>query len=409
MCIGGARGLLVIWLLLAWGVGESQTVCAQVSALQGPQDGVPAETWEQRIGVHWTSTPLGDALQGLAEMYQFPLLVDRRVDPNEELTISVTDVTVRDLLGGLAAQRSLGISRLGPVVYLGPQDAAAKLRTLAELRRLDWQRLPTGMRAVGERTGRFAWSRLATPRDVLQQWAEEADLEVQNIEALPHDLMHEVRLPELSLADRLTLLTVQFDLTYHITPEGKLVLVDIPASVTLARRFPAGARAQALAAEWGERWPECRIRADRRHVVVEGTLEQIEQIAAALPGRSATPPGPVGGNTGGGQTPAADPSDPFAYQRFTVREARGTLRQIIEQFSRQLQLEIRYDEQALERAGVSLDRMTIFHVENGTIDDLWRAVLDPLGCRFTRQGRTLTIAPGSGPAQEPATPPQQAP
>jgi hypothetical protein len=273
------------------------------------------------------------------------VLIDRRVDPDRKLELTLAHLTLQEVLRQLAEQQGQEISVLGPVVYLGPPEAALRLRSLSALRHKE-------VRAAGPlvarkflATERLRWPDFATPRELLSQLAGAGGFEIAGLEQIPHDLWAETDLPALSLVDRLSLIAIQFDLTFEIGPGGRQVrLVPIPEDVAAVRE---------------------------------------EAIAASRHPRSSPPPKP---------SPRKPPET-----RFTVTSAKGPLGHLLKELAAKLQLELRIDEEALEDAGISLNDPVSFSVNNGTIDELLEAVLAPAGCTFRREGSSVEVVPARVP------------
>ena len=83
-------------------------------------------------------------------------------------------------------------------------------------------------------------------------------------------------------------------------------------------------------------------------------------------------------------------------KRFTLREARGSLSEMLEmlkQAANQSQVEVRIDHRALQRAGISLDQRVSCSVNNATLDELMSAVLRPAGLVSRRHANTIEIRP----------------
>ncbi len=160
---------------------------------------------------------LRQAVGKLSRLQGVAVLIDRRVDPDEKLDIQWDGVPLRAGLEEIARRRGLGVSLLGPVLYLGPRGAAARLRTLSALREEDVRRLPKAAAEKFTRAKAMAWDDLATPRELIEKLAAENDVEVAGEDLVPHDLWAAADLPPLSWTDRLTLIAIQFDLTFAIS------------------------------------------------------------------------------------------------------------------------------------------------------------------------------------------------
>ncbi len=336
-------------------------------------------------GPTWSGTPLRDALGELARAKQVAIVLDRRVDPGQRLELSVENVPLEQVLRQIAANRGLGISIFEPVVYFGPKEAAGRLRTLIALRADDVERLAPGERRKFLATAPLRWGDFATPREVLGQMAEAAGIGVAEPDRVPHDLLAAVDLPPLNLVERLTLVLGQFGLTFEVLPDGRTVrLVPIPDDVALERAYPAGSDPNALARRLAELAPAARIEVAGEKLVVRGLIEDHERIAA--PERPGTPP-----DTATGPKPKPVPIERIRIDSLKVQNT--PLRKVLREVAGKLDLDFQIDDDALRRAGISLDRLVSFEVKNGTVDALLSRMLGPAGLTFERRDRTVVVRP----------------
>lgn len=332
------------------------------------------------VDVYWAGTPLRQALDSLAHAQRIAVLIDRRVDPRQELDLKLNGLPLDQVLREVAKNRGLGICWLGPVAYLGPTRVTARLRTVAELRQEDVRSLP---RTVGRKfllPERLRWEDFATPRDLLSELAAQSGIEISGLELVPHDLWAAADLPPLSLVDRLTLIAGQFDLTFQLAADGTaVVLIPVPDDVAIVRSYPGGRGPEQLAEKWAAMVPQSQIKVMGDKIFVRGLLEDHERIAESMSHHR----GPRSTPAGRGQK----------QRLFTANIANKPVKQVLEHFSRQLELELKIDHEALEREDVSLQELISFSVENATFDELFEAVLDPVGCTFRRQGNVIEIRP----------------
>ncbi len=271
----------------------------------------------QPISMSWTDTPFRRAVQDLATSQRVAILLDRRIDPDQKITLSLSSTPLEEVLARVADDRRAELAQMGPVAYIGPANAARRLRTLAALRTEDAQRLSAERRKPFLAVRPWAWDDLATPRELIGLLAQEAGVEIEGQAQVPHDLWAAQSLPPLSWVDRLTLVAAQFDLTFQFDSGGRIVrLVAIPQDVALRRSYPGGAGAAEKARQWRELAPEATIEVVSGRIVVSGRLEDHERLSgsarpvatkspatARRPGtRSSHPhgaPGPLGQATGG--------------------------------------------------------------------------------------------------------------
>lgn len=371
-------GTVVVLLDLAWsGTGQLRAADTQTSWLTG-------SALHQRLaaplGVDWSGSPIREALAGLAKAQRVAIYLDRRVDPEQKLEAALRGVPLEEICRQVAESQGLGVTQFGPVIYFGPAEYTSRLRTLAALRAAELGELPAKSAAIFARAEPLRWPDFAEPRRLLADLGSRNGVEVAGLEQVPHDLWAGADLPALSLVDRFTLLAGQFDLTFRFAPDGQsITLVRIPETVTLLRSYPAGRQPDQLIRKWSALAPKSRIEHSGDRIVVEGLLEDHERIAAA--GRPAI--------RSSAKLGFGDQAD----KRFTVRQAQGAWESLLKQLAERLDLTIKIDRKALERAGISPQQPISFSVEEATLDELLDAVLRPAGCTFRRQGNVVEVTP----------------
>jgi hypothetical protein len=271
------------------------------------------------------------------------ILIDRRVDPGQKLDLTIKDEPLQVALQAIADHCGLGVSRLGAVVYLGPLSAARRLRPAAAAFGQAVGRLPTTAQRKLFQAKALAWEDLSTPRDLLTHLAEQNGVEIDGLQRVPHDLWAAADLPPLSLIDRLCLIAMQFDLTFEVEDRGKrLVLVPLPGYLP--------------AATDDHGW-SLGLHAKGKPLATEPT-PAVDQIRIQHLSVQAEPLGPV-------------------------------LRQLADR----LGLDLRVDEKALQAAGISLDQRVTVKVENVTVDELFRRLLESTGLTFHRHHKVVEIVP----------------
>jgi len=333
----------------------------------------------QPVAVHFGENPLRKALYDLGRAHRVAVLLDRRVDPGRKIDMQLTDVSLEDAFRAIARQRRLGVSVLGSVVYVGPTRVSTRLRTLAELRHEEIRRLPPDVGREFLLPRPFQWDDFAMPRALLEELARQHDWEIEGLDRIPHDLWAGVELPPLPPADQLTLILVQFDLTFRVGTDGQsLALIPVPADVALVRNYPGGTDPKATAGKLATIAPNAQVKVVGNRVYVKGLLEDHQRITSPRrPPRQ--PPRPP---------TASDRS--LANKRFTL-EANHPAQSLLEEFAKQLRLDLRIDEAGLQASGISLRKHVKFRVENATIDELLDAVARPLGLSIRRQGNVVEI------------------
>jgi hypothetical protein len=329
--------------------------------------------------VTWSNTPISRALASLSQAQHISIVLDRRVDPDRSLRLALPREPLADILRKIAAQSGLGYCQLGPVAYFGPVEAAQRLRTLAALRTQEAQSLPANVTKKLLERRATTWDELAEPRQILEQWAADAEVALVGQNLIPHDLWPAAKLPPMSWIDRATLLTSQFGLTFRMDPDGrKITLMPVPHKVTLVRNYRARGRAEATAARWGAEMPTAVIAAAGDEVRVEGLLEDHELLARRLRGSQ-----PRRTSTTAGK------------EVYQVSVESTPLVRVVEQLATRLSLEVTWDREAIDRAGISIEQRTSLKVDNADLDQLLRALFKGSGLTFERNDRSVVIKVGA--------------
>jgi hypothetical protein len=298
---------------------------------------------EHPVDILWSGVSLRAGLEGLAESQHVAIVIDRRVDPGRELKVALHDTPLGSALQIIADGFQLGITRFGSVVFIGPTAGAKRLCPLAAAREKGIRQLSAPVQGVFLAKKAMAWPDLSTPRALIEQLAEENGLEIVGLERVPHDLWAAADLPPLRLIDRLTLILVQFDLTFEVSTDGKqITLMPIPDNVPEAVESvkPANSKAAATTSSSG------------RGDVTIGAVR---------------------------------------IQRLTIQSE--PLGSVLRQLAGRLGLILEIDEKAVQAAGISLDQGISFRVQNVTVDELFEQLLRNTGLRYRRHEKQIAIAP----------------
>ena len=363
---------------VAWGIlwgGRPTTGAETTNWLTGARF---QKQLSQPVDVVWDDVPLRQAMSNLARAQRVAVVIDRRVDPSQKLKLQLRGVSLQEAFEEIARSRRLGVSLLGSVVYLGPPQSAARLRTIVAIRCEEIRRLSPGLQRKFLLPKEFSWEDFAMPRALLEQLAEQTGLKIDGSGRVPHDLWAAAGLPSLSPVEQLTLILAQFDLTFEVgSDERSISLARIPEEVAVVRDYPGGSDPRETALKFAVLAPDARIKVVGEKVYVKGFVEDHQRITS--PRRP--------------KRPAAAPvQHDFANTRFTleVDQPAGAL---LRQLAVQLKLDLRIDDEGLQKAGISLEGRVAFSVKDATIDELLAAVVEPLGLAWRRRGNVVEIGP----------------
>jgi hypothetical protein len=388
------------------------------SAQPAPQSGLsgePASTTEtsvvyltgsqfedalnQSVSLSWQDRPLRSGLRQLSESREVAVLLDRRIDPEQTLTLGLTRLSLLDILKTIATECGSGVSVVGNTVYIGPAKTAARLRTLVELRsrELVGENAVAGTKRSFEllRRDRLAWQDLDRPADIVESVCREAGLQIEASPApvskataespklVPHDLWAEASIPHATVTEKLILILAQFDLSFEWEAAATRVrLVPLPDSPTLQRVWASLTRTKR--ARVSEILPQLRglpheLRGSQ--LAVTGTVEQLEEVDRLVyPERYAkrTVPRP----TGTGKLNLT----------FEIRAQLGSLLKALPEKS---DIRFEYDAAALTSAGVRLDRGVEMKMKNASLEELCEALFKDSGIAWKINGRKVTLTPAS--------------
>jgi hypothetical protein len=332
----------------------------------------------KKVGIAWSNIPLRRALESLSNSQRVAVILDRRVDPDQKVELAFDDVPLHEALQRIASRLGIGVTAVGPVAYFGPKSAAERLRTVAALRNEDVRRLSPAVRTVWTQAKQWKWEKLAAPRDLVTKLADENGLKITGLEQIPADLWGAADLPPLSLADRLTLVVAQFDLTFAIGADGVNVrLVPIQGKPVIERSYSVAGVAQDVAAQLRQNklLSDAEIDVVKGKLVVRGRQEDQDTVRDLLAGKTA--------------------------RRSNVSEGKKvyTLRvelpigKLLEALGSQMGIEIAVDKPTIQAAGISLETKVRVDVKEVSADELLKAVLDPAGLTFVRHENVVEVKP----------------
>lgn len=339
------------------------------------------------ISASWQQVALRPMLRRISEDRHVGILLDRRIDPTQELAVDFDNQTLLSGLQDVARRAGGAVSVVGNTVYIGPLNAAAKLRTLVQLRSNE-------LFALGSQLARarhFAladrrilhWNDLAEPRDLVEQIAQRYKLQVENVDLIPHDLWAGATLPDVDAWEALSLVLIQFDLTFEWTGRAAGIrIVPVPRHVWIEERYtPPEVPAGDVLRQWEAQRPGLALAVQGDQLIVRGTVEQQEAVEELLR------PGLAKERTKHGDAPIA-----LRRRTFTLRLKRAPARAVMKKLEMS-GVVFRYDAQKLAKAGIDLDTPVSMELHDATADEFFRALCDPLGLKFEIHNVTVTLSP----------------
>lgn len=247
-----------------------------------------SEALQHRRSLNLTGRALSDAIADLRQNTNIAICRDRRLDPSRPVNVTTQYVTCRQIFQSLAqAIPGAAVSITDRCVFVGPEIASDRLRTLMELRHQDVLALRGHMDGAAYRAvvqpGKVSWPNLSEPRQLLIDAASTAGLTMENPELVPHDLWSAMELPVLSFVDFATLVLNQFDLTFELSHEGIVKLVPVPPRVVIERRIRVPSKNKPrVGKRWATSFPDLDVTWRGSTAIVLATVETHEQLIALI-------------------------------------------------------------------------------------------------------------------------------
>lgn len=308
----------------------------------------PSAALDAEVRAAWTSVPLREWARRISESTGTPVIVDRRLDPDQLVTLASDGDTLRTILDRVAAAAGAAVEPLASITRLTPRDRAGRASAAEAARIRVIRGLPADLRRCVERRAAWTWPAAAQPRDLVAAAAAEAGLTITGLDRVPHDHLPAAALPPLQLGERLDLLLADYDLRVEWSPPGGAI-VPLEAGI-----------------EPGDRQPP----------------------AAAIRPRPRQP-------RKAGRSPAADDATVYSLR------LEAPLDQAVPAVAKALGLRSTIDEAALTARGIAPGEIVRVDARDLTRTALLEALVRPLGLSWTIDGETLRVtappAPVAGP------------
>jgi len=375
-------------LILLAAVGQTETGAVPARSMTVFQTGPRFQTEIDRtLSASWANVELRDLLKKIGDERRVAILLDRRVDPTVQLPLNLTNSSLREGVRDMARLIGADISVADPVVFVGPPAATQRLRTLIELRSSELSSressIPEKRRVELAARHTVTWQDLDSPVEIVQRIADHYRLTIGHLDLLPHDLWVANTLPSVTAPEALSLVLIQFDLTFAWTGKAEggagqgIELVSAPQRPLIEKRHRVKGRTTAAALKLVQQYgPELDAKIDGSDLVVRGLLEDHEAVAAMVGGSATKKPDATAG------------VKPIKQRLFTLKIDRVPARVLMKKLE-ESEIVFEYDAEQLAAAGIDLDQPIKLEVEKATAADFFKAVFDPL--RLTVEIDNLTV------------------
>ena len=304
------------------------------------------------VQASWTQVPLGDWAERASRIAGLPVIIDRRLDPAFPITLECRGEPLHDVLDRVAAMVGGQVEVLASSVRIGPSSVAGLASAAEQARNAELASLPPALRRTAHRRAAWTWPTAARPRDLLATTAREAGLELDGLDAIPHDHLPAATLPMLSLAERLDLVLAHYDRRIAWTTGGAEV-VPLDAGMTARGNAP-----RPLATSQSEPKPEPKAQ------------------ATSQPQRKPTP------------RRGANPTT--TRETFSLRLA-APLDQALAAVAARLSLDLTIDAPSLAARGIAPGEIARVDVREVSRAELLDAIVAPFGLAWSIDAGTLRV------------------
>lgn len=228
--------------------------------------------------VFWDQGELRDEVQFLSRQYGLAWMLDRRVDPNQLISLRERDQSFEQILWRLAEPRELAVVQLNNIFYVGPiHEAACLPQLLSELeQQLRSDRLPNSLSRAWLATRPLVTrGETIEPQRALFQVLDDMPPSTLDINRVPHDLWYRIDWPEMPRYQQVALLLVGFGLWLEFDNEGRGHVVEFPQRTTVTRHYAAVRDGAQLQRQLRQDVAGLRVEFNRDGLMAEGTPQQI--------------------------------------------------------------------------------------------------------------------------------------
>lgn len=245
------------------------------------------ESLQRPRSVTLQAVPLLDAITNLQNRMQYAIILDRRIDPRQPITLATGLVNSKDVLRQVAEAAKAKVVFADGFAVVGPAESVSKLRTVMELRRNEVRSLrsklgPAKYQSWFDEVG-AGWPNLMQPQRFVVEQIQMAKATPEQSAELPHDLWRAQQLPALNLIQRLSIVLNQFDQTFRIEENSVVKLVPVEENPTVRRRFRVpNDRREAVEALLQRHQPSADATWSGSRMTLRGRVELMEAVESAI-------------------------------------------------------------------------------------------------------------------------------
>ena len=317
------------------------------------------------ISVSWQHAQLRNHLMQFARSQQIAIVLDRRVDPNQLLDLTVNNASIEQFMLRIAEKSGTKFCRFGDCYYFGPANSTERLLGINAILSSGRQQ----KRSLYSRSEALSWPSLATPQEVLKRLARENDFEIKDIDRIEHDLMAELNVPPMRLDMRLALLLSPFDCWFKQSKTEKgISIIAPPNDLTASLRMTGYSADKELLQRIKTTAFSCKVTKTKRTITIMGPTQELEMARNVVIESF---------------KPKSRSMDKKRFQ-LNVKNKRGL---ILKAVAKQLAMEVDVDEDC---EGILTD-VVVVEVKDATVEVLLDIILAGTNCEYSLDDNTLRL------------------
>ena len=235
------------------------------------------------ISASWADVPLKRVLNRFSESQQIAIFLDRRVDPSSPITIANKNLGAEGFLWKIADSQELGVCRVADFYYLGPHETAASLPTLWQQMESESSRQRRSFKVNWDRKSTLTTKPVVVVKQLLNQLASEHGFEIENMDAVAHDVWAQIELPQTSVAGRIGIILAGFGKWFQRSQDGtKIKIIDFPKLKTASFRTETLDDPANTAEEVSPLFPDLKISGNKKRLIAAGPPLEVARLRRQL-------------------------------------------------------------------------------------------------------------------------------
>lgn len=326
---------------------------------------------------HYERVSLREILAEVERRYGVRCWIDRRVDADRPLTLTISEMNLDECLSRLAKLCDAEMGLIENVVCFAPAEKLASMQYSAVRLHDILSRNDRGGNRAQLRP--LAWPKLTTPVELVEQICKTWEIQLQA--ELPHDLMNSGQLPPCTLATQLTLLFGGFDRCAVGNDLTKLRIANLPKAASWQAVYDAAVIPSPNALAVTNEYPAVRMSTDRKQITLAGsTAAHLRLLRPIISERT-------------GSRPRGKTRDPLITQNYTVSlKQPQPISSVLSSFVQQAGsgLELQWDKSLSEN---QLQTQVTLDMKEAKLDQVLESLAAQAKLKIIRTGNLILVGP----------------